>query len=159
MERHQYKTFWDFLRLPMVSIRGLIVLLRILMNKRMFWYVIKNALYDVPLIGKLMFLKEARVIIPTIKYSDLKLRRGAGGIRPQIVNLKTGALEMGDKTIVEEGCIFNTTPSPGASVCLANAVRDAERVVSFFGGAYDFDRPGLERDLGLPEDPYRLTDE
>ena len=60
-----------------------------------------------------------------------KLRRGAGGIRPQIVNLNNGELEMGDKTIVGDRVIFNTTPSPGASVCLQNAERDALRLMEF----------------------------
>ncbi len=151
MERHRYRTFTDFTKLPLFSIRGLIALMKILWSKRLFTYVVRNALYDVPVIGKLLFLREARVIVPTLRYRDLKLRRGVGGIRPQIVNLTTGKLEMGDKTIVADNCIFNTTPSPGASVCLANAVRDAARVVSFLGSEYRFDQEGMERDLGIAE--------
>ncbi|MDB5194485.1 MAG: hypothetical protein JWN50_499 [Parcubacteria group bacterium] len=150
MERHQYKTFWDFMKLPIVSIRGLIVLLSILFKNHLVGYVVRNALYDVPVLGPLMFLRQARVIVPTIRYRDLKLRKGVGGIRPQIVNLekKTDNLEMGDKTIVGDNCIFNTTPSPGASVCLANAKRDAERVAGFLGNHYRFDSERFEAELG-----------
>ncbi len=136
MERHRLKTFWDFVKLPTVSIRGLWILCKLLANRKLFGYVIKNVCYDVPLIGPYLFLREARVIVPTLSYRNLKLRKGAGGIRPQIVNLETGELEMGDKTIVGENCIFNTTPSPGASVCLLNAHRDAEHVARFLGKQY-----------------------
>lgn len=136
MERHRLKTFWDFVKLPLVSLRGLRVLFRLLANRKLFGYVVKNALYDVPFIGPYLFLREARVIVPTLTYRHLKLRKGAGGIRPQIVNLKTGELEMGDKTIVGENCIFNTTPSPGASVCLANAHRDGKHIARFLGKQY-----------------------
>ncbi|HEY4519982.1 MAG TPA: FAD-dependent oxidoreductase [Candidatus Paceibacterota bacterium] len=132
MERHRLNTFFDFVRLPIVSLRGLWVLLTILANKNLLWYVCKNVLYDIPLVGTFLFLKEARVIVPTLQYKDLSLRKGAGGTRPQSVDLETGELEMGDKTIVGNGCIFNTTPSPGASVCLANATRDAAIVQQFF---------------------------
>ncbi len=149
MERHHYKTFWDYIRLPMIStIRGIVVLLRLVLNKKMFWYVTKNILFDLPIIGKLMFLKEAKIIVPTLAYKDLKLRRGVGGIRPQIVNLKTGKLEMGDSSIVGDNTIFNTTPSPGASICLANAKRDARRVVEFLGSPYIFKEELMDAELG-----------
>ncbi|MBI1985039.1 MAG: FAD-dependent oxidoreductase [Parcubacteria group bacterium] len=136
MERHRPKTFFDYVKLPIVSLRGLWVLTKLLMNKKLLGYVFKNALYDLPVIGPYLFLREARVIVPTLTYQNLKLRKGAGGIRPQIVNLETGELEMGDKTLVGENCIFNTTPSPGASVCLANAHRDAKQVAAFLGKKY-----------------------
>lgn len=148
MERHKYKTFFDFIKLPLFTFRGFLSLCKILAQKQLVGYVIKNMIFDLPVIGKLLFLKEARVIVPTIRYRDLKLRRGVGGIRPQLVDLRTGELQMGDATIVGENCIFNTTPSPGASVCLANAKRDAEQVVKFLGIGFHFDKERFERDLG-----------
>lgn len=131
MERRNLKTMWDFIKLPLVSLRGLWFLLTLLANRQLLVYTLKNMLYSVPIIGKYLFLCEARVIVPSLKYRDLKRRNGAGGIRPQIVNLDTLELEMGDKTIVGDNCIFNTTPSPGASVCLGNAERDAKLVAEF----------------------------
>lgn len=142
MERHHYETFWDFAKLPLVSLLGLYYLLKLVSSKKMFWYVVKNIVFDIPVVGKLLFLREARVIVPSIRYRDLKLRRGVGGIRPQILNMKTGELMMGDSSIVGHNLIFNTTPSPGASICLANAERDARRVVEFLGGDYRFYEDG-----------------
>jgi len=153
MERHQYGTSKDFLRLPLLStLRGLGSLLKIIWSKQLLTYVIKNILFDLPVIGPALFLREVRPIVPTIRYRDLKLRRGAGGIRPQIVNLKTQELEMGDATLVGENAIFNTTPSPGASVCLGNAHRDAKKIVGFLGPDYYFDEDKFQRELGeLPK--------
>lgn len=150
MERHRYKTFFDYLKLPLLTMRGIWSLYKILANEQMVTYVVKNVLYDMPIIGPLLFLPEAKAIVPTVRYRDLKLRRGAGGIRPQIVDLRTGKLVMGDVTIVGKRCIFNTTPSPGASVCLANAKRDAGRLIEFLGGGYHFDRAKFEKELEAP---------
>ncbi|MBX4205031.1 MAG: FAD-dependent oxidoreductase [Candidatus Doudnabacteria bacterium] len=147
MERHHYETLPDFLRLPLASFRGLLSLVRLIHRRKLYGYISKNTLYDLPWIGPRMFLKEARTIVPSIKHSDLRLRRGVGGIRPQIFNLKTGDLEMGDSSIVGDKIIFNTTPSPGASICLANAVRDAQIVTGFLGSDYRFDPKEVEEAL------------
>ena len=148
MERHKYETFFDFLKLPLVSLRWVASLFKIIRQNKLVGYVAKNMVYDLPLIGKFFFLKEVRVIIPSMRYSDLKLRRGAGGIRPQIVDLPTGTLQMGDATIVGDNIIFNTTPSPGASICLGNAKRDAAELIKFGEGKYSFDVAAFEKDLG-----------
>lgn len=149
MERFHPETFWDFSRMGWMSPHGIWSALKILANRQLLGYVAKNWLYDLPWVGSWLFLKEARKIVPTMKYSDLKLRKGAGGVRPQIVNMRTHELEMGDKTIVEPGLIFNTTPSPGASVCLANAERDAPRILKMLGGT--FDQEAFERDHGVAQ--------
>ena len=147
MERHQYRTFFDYMKLPIVSLRGFRSLAKILAHEDMLSYVAKNYLYDMPLVGSVFFLKKAKKIVPSLLRGDLKLRKGAGRIRPQIIDLPTGNLIMGDATIAENGCIFNTTPSPGASVCLANAKRDVARIIEFLGEGYYFDREGFEREL------------
>lgn len=149
MESYHYETFWDFIQLPLISsLRGLASLFKILWKQKLTWYVFKNLLFDLPIIGKALFLFEVKKIVPKIGYRDLKLRKGVGGIRPQIVNLKTGTLEMGDASLVGDKIIFNTTPSPGASVCLGNAKRDAERVVEFLGPEHYFDEEKFEKELG-----------
>ncbi len=147
MERFRYGTLPDFLRLPLVSMRGLWSLLKILHNKTILGYVVKHLFYELPWLGPRLFAREARKIVPTLKGRDLKIRRGAGGIRPQIVDLIGGKLVMGDVTIVGDKCIFNTTPSPGASVCLANARRDAGRLVEMLGAGYEFDAKAFDHDL------------
>ncbi len=149
MERHHYETFKDFLQLPLAtSLRGIVSLLKILWKRRLTWYVLKNILFDIPVIGKILFLQEVRKVVPMMRYRDLKLRKGAGGIRPQIVNLKIGDLEMGDASLVGDKIIFNTTPSPGASVCLGNAHRDAKRIVEFLGQGHQFDEEKFQKELG-----------
>ncbi|HEY4506712.1 MAG TPA: FAD-dependent oxidoreductase [Candidatus Paceibacterota bacterium] len=149
MERHRYGTFMHFMELPLLSsIEGLVSLFSI-MNKNKLWgYAAKNLVFDMPIIGPAAFLREVRPIIPTIRYRDLKLRRGAGGIRPQIVNLETKKLEFGDSTIVGRNIIFNTTPSPGASVSMANGHRDAQKVVEFLGPGYTFNEERFQKELG-----------
>ncbi len=148
MERHNYKTFFDFIKLPLASFKGIAIICKIIIKNKLFGYVAKNMIYDLPVIGKFFFLREARVIIPALRYSDLKLRRRVGGIRPQIVDLKTGTLQMGDATIVGDNIIFNTTPSPGASICLGNAKRDAIELMNFSKGKYQFDTEAFEKELG-----------
>lgn len=154
MERHHYETFVDFMQLPLLrTVRGIASLFKIIWKRKLVWYVLKNILFDLPIIGRWLFLQEVKKIVPTMRYRDLKLRKGAGGIRPQIVNLKTMDLEMGDASLVPEGerLIFNTTPSPGASVCLGNAHRDAKRIVEFLNqtaGGYYFDEEAFQKELG-----------
>ena len=46
---------------------------------------------------------------------------------------------MGEVKIKGDNIIFNMTPSPGASVCLKNAQKDARTVINFFGDKYKFD--------------------
>ena len=68
MERHKYETFFDFLKLPLVSLRGIASLFKIIRQNKLVGYVAKNMVYDLPLIGKFFFLKEVRVIIPSMRY-------------------------------------------------------------------------------------------
>lgn len=149
MERHHYETFSDFMQLPLLrTVRGVASLFKIIWKRKLIWYVFKNILFDVPVVGKWLFLQEVKKVVPTMRYRDLKLRKGAGGIRPQIVNLKTMDLEMGDASLVGDKIIFNTTPSPGASVCLGNAHRDAKRIVEFLGSGYFFSEQKFQEELG-----------
>jgi malate dehydrogenase (quinone) len=41
--------------------------------------------------------------------------------------------------------IFNITPSPGATTCLANAYEDVQSVINFFGGEYEFQKDEFEK--------------
>ena len=147
MERHRYNTAPALLKIYARSpLRGISSLVCIIASKQLFMYVIENLLYDLPFVGKVLFARKVRPIIPSIRAKELKLRRGAGGIRPQIINLKTGALEMGNKTIEGEGCLFVTTPSPGASVCLWNAKHVVVRAMEFLGASFAFDKDRFDRD-------------
>ena len=106
--------------------------------------MVKNALYDLPLVGKILFLPNIKKIIPSIKARNLKKAKGFGGMRLQRVDTETHELQLGEGRIVGDNIIFNMTPSPGASVCLFNAVRDTEEIVNFFDSTYKFDRHTME---------------
>lgn len=155
-ERHQYGTMIPFLRSGIVCPRGALSLINILRQKGNAGYLLRNVLYDNPIapeFGKSLFLEKAKVIIPTMQLGDLHLRKGAGGIRPQIVDLEKMAFSHGDSNIVGDNILFNTTPSPGATISMANAVRDVEQVISFLGRGYYFDRKRLLADLGITDNP------
>jgi malate dehydrogenase (quinone) len=134
--RHKYSTVIEFFKVSVPTYAGIATLVGILADTVMFGYMAKNLLYDLPILGKWFFLKQVQKIIPNLKYSDLKYNSGSGGIRPQIVNTKTMTLEMGDAQVLGRNVIFNVTPSPGASVCLANAYKDAKQVCEFLGAKF-----------------------
>jgi len=62
-------------------------------------YVFKNYKFFIPLYGKRLFLKEARKIIPSLKYSDIERFDGYGGTRPQMIDRSKHALNFGEAKI------------------------------------------------------------
>lgn len=88
-------------------------------------YLMRNMLYEVPLLRRRLFLKEAQKIVPSMQLADLRFATGVGGIRPAIIDKNKQALLLGESKInTGHGLIFNMTPSPGASSCLQNAESD-----------------------------------
>lgn len=148
LERFNYKTAGGYFRIYLRSpLRGFFAAMRILFGRGILGYEIKQWLYDLPWIGPALFLRELRTIVPSLRYCDITLRRGAGGIRPQIVDLKTGELIFGNVLIESPNALFMTTPSPGASVCLANAKEIAQKVVCMLGGDAHFDEEAFRHAL------------
>lgn len=111
-------------------------------------FLAKNLLYDVPYVGRNYFAANVRKIAPSLRASDLEFAKGVGGMRLQRVDTKTQELLLGEGKIVGEKVIFNMTPSPGASVCLYNGLRDAEEVVGMLG-SYRLERERLKKELGV----------
>ena len=148
LEQRQYATILEYFQTAGLSINAILSFFNILSEPVILKYIVRNLIYDIPLIGKRLFLKEVKKIVPSIQLSDLQLAKGYGGIRPQIVNLKTKRLEMGEAKIVGENIVFNITPSPGASTCLQNAEYDTEKIISFLGQDYTFDKDRFLQDLG-----------
>ncbi|MFQ5621672.1 MAG: FAD-dependent oxidoreductase, partial [Candidatus Nanoarchaeia archaeon] len=138
LERHNYKTIPDFLKTSVWSIRGILSLINIISDWTLLRYVVRQFTYDLPFIGKRRFIKEVRKIVPTLKLSQLRYRKGYGGIRPQIVDTNEMRLVMGDAMLEGDNIIFNITPSPGASVCLQNAYIDTKKVMKMFRGKFRF---------------------
>lgn len=147
LERHNYASIFEYFQTAGLSIKAITSFLKILADPIIFRYIVLNFIYDLPFIGKRLFIKEVKKIIPTIQLKDLEFAQGYGGIRPQIVNLKTQSLEMGEAKLTGDRAIFNITPSPGASTCLQNAYDDTERLISFLGEEYSFNQEQFLGDL------------
>ncbi|WP_036484710.1 FAD-dependent oxidoreductase [Myxosarcina sp. GI1] len=147
LERRNYSTFFEYLQTAGLSFKAVLSFLKILSDPVIFKYILLNFIYDFPLVGNRLFIKEVKKIIPAITLKQLKFAKGYGGVRPQIVNLNNKALEMGEAKITGDKIIFNITPSPGASTCLQNAVDDTEKIVAFLGNKYKFDRDKLTEDI------------
>ena len=85
-------------------------------------YVLRNFVFEIPYLNKREFAKDAQKIVPSITAADIIYAKGFGGIRPQVLNKKTGRLELGEGRIAtNDGIAFNMTPSPGASSCFETA--------------------------------------
>lgn len=147
LEQRNPATIFDYFKTAGLSIKAFLSFFNILSEKVILKYIVRNFIYDIPLIGKRLFLKEVQRIVPSIQLSDLQLAKGYGGIRPQIVNLKTKRLELGEAKIIGENIVFNITPSPGASTCLQNAEYDTEKIISFLGQEYAFEQNRFLQDL------------
>ena len=147
LERHNMSTFIEYWKTFGLGINPVISLLKIIFDKVLFSYIMMNFLYDLPFIGKRLFIKQIRKIVPSLKLSELKFAKGIGGTRPQIVNNTTRRLEMGEAKLTGEKIIFNITPSPGASTCLGNAYTDTSMLIEFLDTRYKFDKATFEKDL------------
>lgn len=147
LERHNMSTFTEYWKTFGLGINPIISLLKIVFDKVLFSYIFMNFLYDLPVVGKRLFIKEVRKIVPSLKLNELRYAKGIGGTRPQIVNNTTRKLEMGEAKLSGEKIIFNITPSPGASTCLGNAYSDASTLIEFLGNRFKFDKEAFEKDL------------
>ena len=147
LERFNMATFTEYWKTFGFGLSPILSLFNIIFDKVLLVYVFKNFLYELPYIGKRLFIKEIRMIVPTIKLSELKFIRGLGGTRPQIVNNTTRKLEMGEAKLSGDNIIFNITPSPGASTCLGNAYTDTAKIMEFLGGKFSFNKEAFDKDL------------
>jgi malate dehydrogenase (quinone) len=147
LERHNLSTFLEYWKTFGLGLSPIASLFKIVFDKVLFNYIIKNFLYDLPFIGKRLFIKQIRMIVPGIKMKEIKYARGIGGTRPQIVNNTTRKLEMGEAKLTGDKIIFNITPSPGASTCLGNAYTDTTRIMEFLDNKFKFNKEAFEKDL------------
>jgi malate dehydrogenase (quinone) len=147
LERHNRSTFTEYWKTFGLGINPILSLFNIIFDKVLFNYIVINVLYDLPFIGKRLFIKQIRMIVPSLKLKELKYARGIGGTRPQIVNNTTRKLEMGEAKLSGDKIIFNITPSPGASTCLGNAYSDTIQIMGFLGNKFKFNKEAFEKDL------------
>jgi len=139
LERGRYATVGDFLDVFGLSPDSFLSYGNILADRILLPYVLRNLVYDLPEVGKRAFLPNVRKVVPSVELSDIERAKGYGGVRPQIVDTDGKTLDMGEAKITGDDIIFNITPSPGASTCVKNAMRDTEQLVEFFDGEYEFD--------------------
>jgi malate dehydrogenase (quinone) len=151
LERFNSKTFREYWKTFGWGFSPIYSLLKILSDWILFRYIFVNFFYDWPIIGKRLFVKQIKKIVPRINVSELqyvsRVKGRVGGARPQIVNNTTHKLQMGEAKIVGEKIIFNITPSPGASTCLGNAFEDTLKVMEFFDNKFTFNSRQFEEDL------------
>jgi len=107
-------------------------------------YILKNFIEEMPLVGKDIFIRDAKKIIPSIKVKDLEFAEGYGGMRPQIIDKQNRELLLGEAKIEEDGLIFNMTPSPGATSSLSIALSDAQSVCKLLGASFDMSKHETE---------------
>lgn len=114
------------------------VTLDLLKDSEIRSYVFRNMAFELPIIGKRLFLKDARKIIPSLKLEELSYASGFGEVRPQVIDITAKKLELGEKKVItNKGLTFNMTPSPGATSCLANAEIDVAEIVKYLGRRFD----------------------
>jgi malate dehydrogenase (quinone) len=147
LERYNRSTFFEYWKTFGMGIRPILSLLNIIFDKVLFSYIVVNFLYDLPFIGKRLFIRQIRKIVPSMKLKELRYAKRIGGTRPQIINNTTRKLEMGEAKLCGDKIIFNITPSPGASTCLGNAYSDTGRIIGFLNNKYKFNKEAFERDL------------
>ena len=150
LERYNLKTLPDFLQVFNFDRRVAKVLWDLLSVKDIRNYMFKNMLFEIPLIRKILFLKDVRKIVPSLKFSDLKFANKVGGIRPQLIDKNNCKLLMGEAKIdTGIGGIFNMTPSPGGTSCIENAELDMRTVAKHLGASIN--EEAMQKDL-LGED-------
>ncbi len=141
LERYRSGSVLEFFRTLNFDANVLKALLDLLKDRDIRNYIATNFLYEIPLLGKKLFAKEARKIVPSISENDITYAKGFGGIRPQVIDKNAKKLLLGEACIYSgEGVIFNMTPSPGATSCLGNAQRDALYLCKYLGKQFDDDR-------------------
>lgn len=149
LENGSWKSALEFLKSGTLTPRGMYGLLQMISDPDLFGFGVKNALYEVPLIGKGRLANDVRKIFPSVRADDLTFDRGAGGVRGQPIDLLTGRMAIGSEKIIapHDPIIFTMSPSPGGSCCIGSAIEDARHVISWLGEPYRFEEDRLRQEL------------
>lgn len=136
--------FFKTLKLDSITIK---ILLDLMKDSTIRNYILRNFLFEIPFLNKSLFVKDARKIVPTLTTDDIYYAKGFGGVRPQVLNKVEKKLMLGEASIVPEdgGIIFNMTPSPGATSCMGNALRDLKMICEYL--KLDFNEELFNKEL------------
>lgn len=138
---HGMSSFKDFIKVFNLDSRVVKVLFDLFKDNDIRNYILKNFLFEIPVINKNYFLKDARKIVPSLKKEDISYAKGFGGVRPQIIDKINKTLLLGEASInTQKGIIFNMTPSPGATSCLGNAKKDCIEICNYLGKNFDAEK-------------------
>ena len=137
LERYRQAHIMDLLQAMDIGKDTLEVYYNLLKDSTIRNYIFHNFLDELPYVGKHVFVKDARKIIPSMSADDLVFADGYGGMRPQIIDKNTHQLMMGEAKLTVGGAIFNMTPSPGASTSLAIAEKDARQICDYLDRSFD----------------------
>jgi malate dehydrogenase (quinone) len=99
LERYHLATVLDFLRVVRFDTALIQVLWDMFADRGVRHYIFKNLLFEVPLIRRHLFLRDARKIVPSLQARDLRFARRVGGLRPQLIDRNTKRLLMGEAKI------------------------------------------------------------
>ncbi|NOZ11769.1 MAG: FAD-dependent oxidoreductase [Gammaproteobacteria bacterium] len=156
LERYRLNSVLDFLRVFKPDLRVAQVFWDLFKVKEIRRYMGKNILFEIPGIRSRLFLRDARKIVPSLKLSDLSFAKRVGGIRPVMIDKANRSLLLGEAKISPgNGIIFNMTPSPGATSCLANAIKDLQIVAAH--GGHRIHQDQLNDELLTPQPPAKNT--
>lgn len=133
LERRNYGTINQFHKMFFKK-RAVKAFLKFMNDLPLIEFAVRNVIFEIPFVGKWYFLRFARKIVPKLSYGDIKKGLGYGGVRPQVINMKTESIDLGEAKVVGEKVIMNITPSPGASTCLGNAMRDVKEIAKQMEG-------------------------
>ncbi len=155
--RDGMKSFGAYLKTGVWTLKGIMSLSKVLFNKKLMFFMLKNMTYSIPLVGTYFFILKARKIVPSLKYGDIRKAQGMGGARHQIYDTKTGKLVMGEAEIYGDKILFNIAPSPGASICIKNAYDYAKWMVEASNGEFTFNQEAWDAIYGVKETKEELV--
>jgi len=138
LERYKSGTYLDFFKTLNFDLHIVKIFWDLLKDSGIRNYVFRNFLFEVPLINKGLFVKDAQKIVPSLSVDDIHYAQGFGGVRPQVLDKEKEKLMLGEASINPgNGIIFNMTPSPGATSCLGNAERDLKVITDYLDLTFD----------------------
>ncbi|WP_069637183.1 FAD-dependent oxidoreductase [Campylobacter pinnipediorum] len=142
LERYKnLDSFFDFFETLKLDKKVIDIFWNLLKDKDIRDYSLRNLLFELPLLNKKAFTKDARKIVPSLKDDELYYAKEFGGVRPQVIDKQSERLEFGQGKInTDDGIVFNMTPSPGATSCFETARVDIEKICEFLGKNFDTEK-------------------
>jgi len=82
LERGELSTVGDFFDVFQLNLDSLLSYGNIMADRILLPYVLKNLVYDLPVVGEKSFLPHVQKVVPTVEDGDIKRAKGFGGVRP-----------------------------------------------------------------------------